>query len=80
MNIKNFEIKNKKINSLVEKCTLYSFFLSCASSILIGFNLIYFIHYNLFIIGVYLFQTGLTAALFSYVCGLFFDRYVLNNT
>lgn len=80
MNIKNLEIKNKKVNSLVEKCMLYSFILSCTSSILIAINLIYFIHYNLFIIGIYLFQTGLTSALFSFVCGLFFDRYVLNNT
>ena len=79
MNKINFKIKNQKIITLVDKCFKLSFIISASATILFWINKFYLISLDLFFISTSIFQTGLVAAVFSIICGIFFDNYI-NNT
>ena len=76
MNNINFKIKNQKILSLVNKCEKVAFIISCFATLLFWINKFYLINIDLFVISLSIFQTGIVAAIFSVICGIYFENYI----
>lgn len=72
-------IKDKKIKRLVKILLLVSFIIGILgiSTIIIYYK--YYISFNILKLGVFIIQAGIVSALFSVMCGLFFDDYLNYN-
>ena len=69
-------IKDKKIKRLVKKLLLISFIIAILGIITILVYYKYFISFNILKLGVFIIQAGIVSALFSVMCGVFFDVYL----
>lgn len=72
-------IKDKKIKGLVKKLLLISLFISILGILTILIYYKYFISFNILKLGVFVIQAGIVSALFSVMCGVFFDDYLKSN-
>ena len=72
-------IKDKKIKRLVKKLLLISFIIAILGIITILVYYKYFISFNILKLGVFIIQAGIVSALFSVMCGVFFDYYLRYN-
>lgn len=72
-------IKDKKIKRLVKKLLLISFIIATLGIITILIYYKYFISFNILKLGIFIIQAGIVSALFSVMCGVFFDDYLRYN-
>ncbi len=72
-------IKDKKIKRLVKKLLLVSFIIGILGIVTILIYYKYFISFNILKLGVFIIQAGIVSALFSVMCGVFFDDYLNYN-
>ncbi len=79
MNNFKFKITNYKNKKLLNKCLFTSKIISLLGLLLFLVNRYFFITYDIFAASIFIIQTGITMAIFSYICSLFFENYLLNN-
>ncbi len=72
-------IKDKKIKRLVKILLLISFAIGILGILTILIYYKYFISFNILKLGVFIIQAGIVSALFSVMCGVFFDDYLSYN-
>lgn len=72
-------IKDKKIKRLVKKLLLISSIIGFLGILTILIYYKFFISFNILILGVFIIQAGIVSALFSIMCGVFFDNYLEYN-
>ncbi len=72
-------IKDKKIKRLVKRLLLISSIIGFLGIIAILIYYKFFISFNILILGVFIIQAGIVSALFSIMCGVFFDNYLQYN-
>lgn len=72
-------IKDKKIKRLVKRLLLVSFIIGILGIVTILIYYKYFISFNILKLGVFIIQSGIVSALFSVMCGVFFDDYLNYN-
>lgn len=73
-------IRDKKIKGLVKKLLLISLFIAISGILTILVYYKYFISFNILKLGVFIIQAGIVSALFSVMCGVFFDDYLESNS
>lgn len=65
---------NPKVLKLIIRFEVFSFLLSLKGCLILFIHLKFYIDKSLYYIGIKLFQAGLIAGIFSFCCGVFFNR------
>lgn len=71
----NFDIKDKKTIKLINTSLYISFFICLIGTITLYIYNKFYISMDVYKASIIIFRTGLLSAIFSIICGIFFNKY-----